>query len=445
MDLNQFDSTFKSALDKLQMPFDPASWDLLESRLEAMPAPDAIDQRVRPTLERLEPNFDESSWMSLASKMDGLARARRVKWTKAAEATLILLLLLNVNSLFNALELNKQKPKPVKPTISEPIAAHSGGKRKPKSAISTLEVSAGTELSIAGQVLNFVQSVAQSITGDPVPESLAFYQPETMGQQEAGPALQNISLLQSGSVAFLTQDSRNIQDPVLRANSLTLPKVVSPKSARLYAGFSAGFDQNYLIQGEHKDQANGYNGALTVGLKKGKWGVETGIQYSSKSYQPERKNVEFLNDPHLGIAYYYNSQVDADVVSIPVKVTRRVFKAGKNSGHLVAGVSGHFAASKSYQYNSVHYPPVDPIPGGDPIPPPGSVPAPAAKGILENGGMTHNAYASADIGLRLERTLGNRYSAFIEPIYRHSLGGGLGPVASRLNTVSVQAGILATL
>jgi hypothetical protein len=59
--------------------------------------------------------------------------------------------------------------------------------------------------------------------------------------------------------------------------------------------------------------------------------------------------------------------------------------------------------------------------------------------------MTHNAFVTADIGLRLEQSFGNRYSAFIEPIYRHSLGGGLGPVASRLNTVSVQAGVLATL
>lgn len=442
MEFKQFDAAVKSALENVQPPYDPASWDALESRLSAMPPPDAIDQRLRPTLERLEPSFDESSWATLASKMDGLARARRVKWIKATEAALMLLLLLNVRSVFQAIE---QVPvTPVKPTIqtNEPIAAKSG-KQKSRQ---TEAAAADNSSSLAAQVLQLVQSVAQSLNSEPATSDNPEQQQSTAFASAVPTAAQSSSAdrVSAAGTPFLLTPARTTAEPHLFASNLALPKVSKAASGPFYTGFSGQYDQNTLVQDGYKDQKSGYGGGLVVGYRKGKWGVETGIQYSSKTYQPKRDMVEYLNNPFQGIAFYYNNEVSAEVVSIPLKATRRVFKAGKTSGHLVAGLSGHFAASKNYQYQTVHYPPPQPVPNPNPVLP-GPAPAPSGKGILENGGMTHNAYATADLGFRLEHSLGSRYSAFIEPIYRKSLGGGLGPVASRLNTTSVQAGILATL
>ncbi|HAD12596.1 MAG TPA: hypothetical protein DCF33_09175 [Saprospirales bacterium] len=443
MEIKQFDAKFKSALENIQMPFDSASWDALESRLDGIPAPDAIDQHLRPTLERLETVYDPGSWSSLSAKMDGIARSRRVKWTKAAEAALILLLLLNIKSLFQAVEIAPAPPVTPKASTTEPIAHHSRSKGLQKQETSVPSNASVTDLSLAGQVLNIVQSIAQAISGDGNAAYLAQTDKNSVEEATTQPNQLNTSLIAHGSTPVLYGSMHHLAIPGQVATNLALPKTGNSSTSPFYAGFSAGYDLNYLIQEEYRDQTSGYNGALVVGYRKGKWGVETGVQYASKTYQPLRDNIEYLNHPFHGIGYYYNTGVDADVVTIPVKVTRRVFKAGKTSGHVVAGVSGHFAANKQYQYNSYLLPPVQPVgPNNIPLQ---AVPAPPAKGILENGGMTHNAFATTDIGIRVERSVGNRYSAFIEPIYRHSLGGGLGPVASRLNTVSIQAGVLATL
>ena len=439
MEFKQFDASVKSALENIQPPYDPTSWDALESRLNAMPPPDAIDQRLRPALERLEPSFDESSWASLASKMDGLARARRVKWTKAAEAALMLLLLINVRSVFQAIEPTPKAPLTPKVENKEPIAAKSGNRKTQQT-----EAAADNNSGLAAQVLQLVQSVVNTFHNDP---TLIHTEPilPTLAAVASSQAPGNVpaDLVTPARMAFLPVPERSVAEPHLFASNLSLPKITPAASGPFYAGFSGHFEQNQLVQNGYEDQQAGYGGALIVGCRKGKWGVETGVQYSNKTYQPKRDMVEYLNNPFQGIAFYYNNEVDADVVSIPVKATRRVFKAGKTSGHVVAGVSGHFAASKRYQYKNVHYPP--PVPVGPNQIPLGKIPAPTGKGILENGGMTYNAYATADLGFRLEHSLGGRYTAFIEPIYRQSLGGGLGPVASRLNTTSVQAGILATL
>lgn len=442
MEFKQLDSTVKSALENLQMPYDPSSWDALESRLNDMPAPDAIDQRMRPALERLEPAFDELSWHSLAAKMDGLARARRVKWTKAAEAALILLLLLNFKSVFEAVDPTPKAPVAPKVENNEPIASKSGKRKAQTTHNPNSENANSTSAEILAAVARLFTNESTDLSSDKATQN-QINDGTAVASLEPSNAL-NTELLNPASLAFLPTSLRHIEAPQPMAATLNLPVRNKVTTGPFYTGFGAQYDQNYLIQDDHKNQKSGYGAALVVGYRKGKWGVETGIQYSSKSYQPKRDMVEYENNPFQGISFYYNNEVNADVVSLPVKATRRVFKAGKTSGHVVAAVTGHFAASKSYQYNTVHYPPPVPIPNPNPVSNP-PVPAPPAKGILENGGMTYNAYATADIGFRLERAMGNRYSAFIEPVYRQSLGGGLGPVASRLNTVSIQAGVLATL
>jgi hypothetical protein len=155
--------------------------------------------------------------------------------------------------------------------------------------------------------------------------------------------------------------------------------------------------------------------------------------------------VEYENNPFTGISYYYADEVDADLVTVPVKATRRIGKMGKTTAHAVAGLTANFAANKRYGYKTVHYPPPVPVPTpGGPVSPNSVIPE--GKGIFEKGGLVQNAYATADLGLRVERPLGSsRYTAFVEPMYRQSLGGGLGPHAARISTFSLQAGVMASL
>lgn len=451
MDLQQFDSTLKSALDQLEVPYDPSTWAALESRLDALPAPDAVDHVLRPTLEQIESSYDAGSWSALANRMDTIARVRRLRMSKIAEAAIFLLLLLNLKGFFGVVE-SVTNPVPVKKEIHGPIAKTHTLKSKKQA---TTPVNAETEITATGgqslsqQVVSFLQNLAATIVPDTKTKT------EETATNTLQPIAANNSVLnpsnfysQTGLVKFPigpNLPARSTKQILFAGTAITIPglqpsKVV--KSRHLYAATYASYDKNYLREGSHSDKTTGYGSGMAVGYRKGKWGIETGIAYAQKSYQPERENVEYLNDPFNGIAFYYNDEVNADVFSVPVKVTRRVAKLGNTTAHAVAGVTAHFAANKQYDYKTVYYAPPIPV-GPDPNKPAKAFPD--GKGVFEKGGLSNNAYATADLGLRVEQSLGKHYVAFVEPVYRQSLGGGLGPRTSRLSTFSFQAGVMASL
>ena len=63
MELQKFDSTLKSVLENLEVPYEPGTWAALESRLDALPAADAVDKAVRPALERIEMPYQPCTGM----------------------------------------------------------------------------------------------------------------------------------------------------------------------------------------------------------------------------------------------------------------------------------------------------------------------------------------------------------------------------------------------
>jgi hypothetical protein len=450
MDLKKFDSTLKSALDNIEEPFDPSTWAALESRLNALPAPDALDKALRPSLERIETAYDSSSWSALSGRMDGIARARKVRLIKLAEAAIFLLLLLNLKGFFGVVE-SVTNPVPVKIEFKGPIAHSQSSKNKTQSSIQggTTKVKGSAEnQSLTDQLVAFVQNITASLTTgteitisatqQPIAASTAtlldpanFYSESGLVKFQVGSVLPSLPLVPvqyAGSAPFI---------PGLQIQKYR-------NSSHLYASTFGSFDKNYLKDSGYKNQGTGSGGGFAVGYRKGKWGIETGITYSQKKYQPKRVNQEYQNDPFNGITFFYVDNVEADVFSIPVKATRRMAKVKNTTAMAVGGVSSHFASNKRYGYNTVHYPPPGQLP--DPAPGVPAIPTfPEAKGIFENGGLSYNAYATADLGLRVEQALGKRYIAFVEPIYRQSLGGGIGPKASHLSTFSVQAGVMASL
>lgn len=453
MELHKFDSTLKSALENLDVPYDSGTWAALESRLDALPGPEAMDKTIRPSLEQIDVPYDPGSWSLLAGKMDRIVRVRKLWLTKLAEAAIFLLLLLNLKGFFGVVE-SVTKPAPVIKENYGPIAKETRKQARKQSLaadVSTQDANLFQDQSIAEQLASFVQSVANSFTQS-IDNEL-----ETQVAPAMQPMAANLTLLdpslfytQAGKVHF--EDKFNLPglpaQPVLFAGStiaiqgIGLPKVAL--QSRFYGATFVSLDQNHAQENGFSDKQYGYGGGLAVGYRNGKWGLETGLVYSSKNYQPKRDNVEYQNDPFNGISYRYVNEVDADVISVPVKATRCIAKLGSTTAHAVAGVTTHFAASKRYEYETVHFPPPIPQPNPNPVPP-NMAAFPEGNGVLENGGLTQNVYASADLGLRLEQPIGKRYIAFVEPLYRQSLTGSLGPNSARINTFSIQAGVMASL
>lgn len=451
MDLQKFDSTLKSVLENIEVPYDASTWAALENHLDALPPADAVDKAMRPALERITTPYDAGSWASLAARLDGAARARRIRVIKLAEAAILLLLLLNLKGFLGMVEsVTKPAAPPTKEKTTEPIAQLRQSKAK-KLISATPDQNANNPInkSLAQQVVTFVQRLATSLTNDTGMELL------TPAANAPQPIASNASLLdpinfygQGGVVQFPVGSMlppRPAEQVLYAGLPMLIPGIdtrVQVNQGRFYAASFGSLDKNYVREGDFSDKKNGYGGGIAVGYRKGKWGVETGLGYSQKSYKPKRENVEYQNDPFNGISFYHIDHVDAEVFSVPLKATRQIVKLKNTTAHAVAGVTANFATSKNFAYKTVHYPP--PIPVGPPTP----VVAPSfseGKGVLENGSLSNNTYATLDLGLRVEHPLGKRYIAFVEPIYRQSLGGGLGPNSARLSTVAFQAGVMASL
>lgn len=449
MEFQPIDDTVKNALENIEVPYDASTWEALSARLDALSAPDAVDKVVKPVLERMETPYDVGSWASLTNKMDGLARVRRLRMTKVAEAAIFLLLLLNLEGFFGVVE-SVTRPKPLPTQSIGPIAAiqkAKSNKMSPSSEIQSEAIQTPDFSNLTGQVVALVQSISTVWGAEVSPNSPVLASAATHSS-DLDPAL---FYTQAGMHAKTPESilaSNAIQPLLFAASVVDIPgiKVPFPRVTKqpFYAATFVRYDQNDVRDAGSRDQRNSFGGGLAVGYRKGKWGVETGLSYSQKSYRPKRETVEYYNNPFQGIGLYFVNEVSADVFTLPVKVTRQVAKVASVRAHAVAGVSAQVATHKNYAFQSLHYPPPVPLPNPNPT---GTVAAdfPEGRGLLENGGSAHNIYTTVDLGLRLEQPIGKRYVAFLEPMYSASLGGGLGPKTARINTFSLQAGILASL
>ncbi len=461
MDLKNFDKQIKSSLENIEMPFDSASWQALESRMNAAiseeqpSAVEPVDLVVKRTLERFEVPYQAADWNLMQAKLNQNILVRRIRMSKAAEAAIFLLLLVNIEGFLGGFKEVLKPAAPAKPKVAEPMAdRHRSKGSKHHSAASQQEnvtVTSLAERVVALISAPFAGADDDASTLEPGTSPLAVVDPAANGNASMLDAANFYSA--SGIVKFNKLEQlpqAKIQDFAWKNFFETIPGVITPtprKSNGLYAASFASFDKNNIRQGDYATQANGFGGGVAVGYRKGKWGVETGLAYSQTNFTPQRKDEFYAGNPADGFLASYVKNVDADVFSVPVKVTRRMARFGRTTAHAVAGLTANVATQKRYGYKTVVYPPSSPQPSPTPGIDPAQYPIPNRnqKGALEGGSFKTNAYATADVGMRVEQPLGKRYVAFVEPTYRRSLGGGFGPKRERINSFTIHAGVMASL
>lgn len=460
MDLKNFDKQIKSSLENIEMPFDSASWQALESRMNAgiseeqPSAVEPVDLVVKRTLERFEVPYQAADWNVLQAKLNQNILVRRIRMSKVAEAAIFLLLLVNIEGFLGGFKEVLKPAAPAKPKVAEPMAETHRGKGS-KHRTTATQAEDGTMASLAERVVALISApfvsendAENDLTGT---SPLAVVNPSTNGNTSMLDAANFYSA--SGIVKFNKLEKlpqAKIQDFAWKNFFETIPGVITPtprKSNGLYAASFASFDKNNIHQGDFATQANGFGGGVAIGYRKGKWGVETGLAYSQTQFTPQRKDEFYAGNPVDGFLASYVKDVDADVFSVPVKVTRRMARFGRTTAHAVAGLTANVATQKRYGYKTVLYPPTSPQPNPTPGIDPTNYPIPNRnqKGALEGGSFKTNAYATADVGMRVEQPLGKRYVAFVEPTYRRSLGGGFGPKRERINSFTIHAGVMASL
>ncbi|MBK8192693.1 MAG: hypothetical protein IPK76_05680 [Lewinellaceae bacterium] len=449
-----FDSRLKSALEQLEAPYDAASWDILEQRMNAMPGAEPaspLDKIAQNALGKLEAPYQPAHWEMLANRMDSTARVRRRIWiTKTAEAAIFLLLLLNLEGLLHhtgtpALPYNSQ------PAMHRPQADGTLKHKNKKTSELPFAAAEADNSGLNGMPANTQQAdfyansafeVAENgLPLSPFTDALAPLEStlspfSTTPEHWASlPDIITLPILLGQPVE--TTENRSFMRPVAQ--------IKSPRQSRFYATTFANFDRNYISGEAYSNNGNGYGGGIAVGYRAGKWGVEAGIAYNHKRYQPKHVEEIYKGNTLNGYHGIYAHTVNVDILSVPVKATRRVAQIGQATALVTAGATMNVAMDKSYHYRSTYYPGQAPP---DPNFAPGQQPKSRqkARGVLEGGAVNTNFYATADLGVRIEHPINRHFAAYIEPAYRHAIGQkGIGPTPAKINTFSVQAGVLATL
>ncbi len=458
MSENLFDHKIKEALERIEPPYDPASWDVLAKKMDALQNPvpvDEVDKVVARGLQNFEPSYQPAHWNLLVEQMENLAAVRfKIIVSKVAEAALLCLLIWNFGNLTFG-EKYTPPPAPPKPKFNGPVAENSRHRSHQNAAI--LENAAGqilpemplaeTNLNAAGtDVLPVSNANLGAAEGQFFPEnfeatftlSLTFFENENPPFAAPLANFASLNLLPTGNI-------QPIPNPEAAPKFASL-LIKKHKEKNYYISNYASFARNHVqtpanteLQSDAYAQwTNGYGGGLAVGYRRGKWTAEAGAQYLAKNSLP-RTAIEIAGgNPITGYQGVTLAEVNFDVLALPVKVSRQMAKKGRTSLHLSAGATANLVAQSAYHYRQIE------VPNQIGTQPP-TAKFDVGRGIFEGGSASQNTWVTADAGLRLERRLTPKFTAFVEPMYSVALAGNFGPRRSKFDGLTVNAGVMARI
>jgi len=155
-----------------------------------------------------------------------------------------------------------------------------------------------------------------------------------------------------------------------------------------------------------------------------KWQLETGLAYSGKFFSDMPMDEErFPNMANV------TKDMNMHVAEIPLHLQYTINKSTNWRPFITAGVTANVAMFADYQYKDGIESPFD---------------TSREAGLFEGGRLSDNVYATADIGLGLERQLDKNLHLFIQPTVKFALDD-VGAHHDRINTFSLVMGARAAL
>ena len=72
MNQNEFDNKIRASLESVEVPYDPDSWNLLETRMDLSnnESVAGFDSGIKSALERLETPYDSELWRLMARQLN---------------------------------------------------------------------------------------------------------------------------------------------------------------------------------------------------------------------------------------------------------------------------------------------------------------------------------------------------------------------------------------
>lgn len=448
-----FDRRLKEVLENLEPPYDPTTWAQLQRRLDAQTgevppaaADDATwDAGIRERLERLSAPYEAAGWQALLAKMR--LQTRRQRYVYGAKAVEMLLLMLLV-WLWD-FEQGHPPAQPHVPPSSQAVAQNAedvrAARRAPAEPSSASSPAFSTSASASETEATRTTATHPAHGNEPGPQNADEYPDVSFLAADAGAWAEQPSL----RPVFLSPLSVPISVPLSSAASPSTGIALAPSEncpapaseRRFYLLAAVAVQRNHIVLPDARRAAYGHGFSLRAEYRKRAWAWGTGLEYASLAFAPQYRERIFQGTPQSGYYAASMAQVRADMLLLPLAVSRRIWSADRWQVWVAGGLTAHLALDKAYDYDYRYYPPGQlPLTQADPNAQPHLLER--GQGLLERGGLASNAYASADVGIRWEYGApGGRYGWYVQPLYRRGLTPGIGPNAERLHAWALQIGL----
>jgi hypothetical protein len=476
MEDKQFDQIMKSKLEQGNTPLAPGAWHQFAEKLDARAfdpsAPTTpIDELAKRHLTTpREVPYVAAHWEQLAGHMDRVRTlVVRLRTAKIAEAAIILLTLLNLDAFAPKSEWQK----PAEQKKSEPIvqlnqkmeqnaapftqpntqsATHSTLVDSQLSNIAETESGQKHAANQQAQVINntsFVVTPEFAVSSNQTTLAAETSQNENNTAQNSNIATSAEAIVSVNTIVravpFISTLQPDLLSGVERSLAFQAP-MIKPSANATSVHFYIYAGPDFVgVNGTNQTQTIGHTSGVQVSARKGKWGVASGVEYSKLSYKTTPTKEILAGNLNQGFVGRTLRSLDFEIVQVPVRITRKLYKRKGTEMLATAGVQAMATVQISPDYNAFYIP--GSTPDIKPVVPPNLPFVPASKGLFEGGNAANNLHAVAQAGLRLEQRIGTSNKLLFVEINGQSLltRRNLGPAEDSFAGLGLRTGIMAAL
>jgi hypothetical protein len=216
----------------------------------------------------------------------------------------------------------------------------------------------------------------------------------------------------------------------------------------LYLGTQASMDINYVFTPFDKvyntnpylQAAIGYSAGLNLTFEKGRWALETGLQYATKTYSPivVEEVVGSFKQGFYGVSL---KDIEIETINIPIMARYKLVHLRNWKMYGMLGGSIDMAILANYFKKNTDYSAVASTASLVPLNNANIEDKNFSDGLLEGGNLFENIYFTANAAINIERKISNRLSFYVQPSIQYNLlNTGLGPNNDRIHTASLAVG-----
>ena len=236
--------------------------------------------------------------------------------------------------------------------------------------------------------------------------------------------------------------------------NFSLPKMVPPAFQAVQLEVSGKTDLNFIetpydeVYGlnPYTQTVVGYGGSFKARVDFKTFLIETGISYGKKLYHPKEIIEFFDGDIRAGYRGISLSQIEMDIISVPLNIVHYISKEGPWRFYSKVGASMHMIGLSDYYLQEYAR-----GTGNQPASIPSENEADILEknfenGIAQGGSFSNNTYFTLNMGLGIEKFVTDRYSLFAEPYYQHGIfNPQLGPNKDNIHNLTLSLGARVTL